>query len=384
MEYGRNFVVSLLSIIFLIDLLFLGGGRVIDFGGVTLRMVIFSIALLLSIYILVFYGVSNRSGLYFLICAVFVLFVSVFVAVFNGELEGIVASILTYMFVFLALFISQNSKFLGRWLVKLVPLLSVAMSLLYITFMSMVFLGFFNITKIFDFLPYSELFLRGGDGFQYKGFLTIAIGILFFIFIKPKFWVVGFIICCIAIVMTLTRGFLVSLVFTYIIYLYLNGDLSRMKRIILFLFVLLMVSFFLIYNIEFMFREGSDSTRIKDLLYLKGFYLENSHAIFLGNGLNSYVGERPAIENSYLDVLYRFGFFGLAGLFLFFMLALSDYKFLVKVKSDVRQINFLFYSFLFVFIQSNFNPYVNNYIGGVLVMVIFFYLKKMRLEAESN
>ncbi|MCZ4263123.1 hypothetical protein O4G76_20075, partial [Limimaricola sp. G21655-S1] len=109
-----NIIVSSVLSLFVLDLYLLGGGRVVDFGGVTLRMVVFAIMLLMAIFSLLLTMRINSLVLNTVFCDSAILLVCMFISSVNGNAREGAVSISAYSFVLLPLvfYFFQNKIFM--------------------------------------------------------------------------------------------------------------------------------------------------------------------------------------------------------------------------------------------------------------------------------
>ncbi len=375
---SNGFVLSIFMMIFVFDLYLLGGGRVIEIFTVTLRMILFPIAMLLAALVIIKSKKISFTTLFCLLAFIVVIIYSSFISSIYGNYS--VGSISGYLFVLSVVFFFCFRDRAYYFFQNTIALSSVFMSTLYLLFLFLVFFGKINFLSIYDYIPESELFLRGLDGFVYKGFVYILIGALYFIIVdryKPVLRFICFSLCLVAIAATLTRGFMLSLIIVILIYyiVELKSIVTKFFIVGSFLtFVFLILSFFP----EIIFRDGSDSTRMNDINEFSKFIDSGGVSLLLGSGISSYLGDRPAVENAYMDIWFRFGLIGLILLFLSFIKISLDYYCIRKISGNDKFIDWLYYSVVLIFVQSNFNPYVNNYIGGSFLMFVIVYFDSKR------
>ncbi len=382
----NSFVFSIFMMVFVLDLYLFGGGRVVEVFTITLRMILFSIALLFSAIFFMKNKLISHASLWCLLAFIVVILYSSFISSMYGNFS--VGSTSGYLFVLVVVFFYCFRDRAFYFVVNTIAFSSVLMSLIYLLFLILVFLGKIPFLDIYNYIPESELFLRGNEGFVYKGFLYILIGALYFVIVdryKPVWRLLFFLLCLIAITATLTRGFMLSLLIVIFIYYFVELKSAITKVFIITVFFSLPILIFMFLP-EIIFREGSDSTRINDINEFLIFIDSGGVNLLLGNGISSYLGDRPAVENAYMDMWFRFGLLGLLLLLLCFVKISLDYFYLKKVRFNNKCFDWLYYSVVLIFIQSNFNPYINNYIGGSFFMfvLVFFDSARLKLSLTSS
>lgn len=381
-------VLSLFMFLFFFDLFLFGGGRVVEFSGITFRMIIFPIAMFLGLFSVLFTKRINTDVLAMVICFMILLcYSSLMSSLTNDEFIG---SVITYSFFFLVLFFDRFPDSAYRSLCRLIPYASILMSVGYLAFLVAVAFGAVSFLEIYNFFPDSELFLRGTEGFVYKGFIYILVGCLYFV-IVPRFSnitrVVAFIICFAAVLATLTRGFVVSLLFVLLIFYIWNSKWLIIRVLVFSLIFIIPVVVVAAYP-EIMFREGSDDVRLADMFIFLDFLDDDIIRVLIGNGIGGFFGDRPMVENFVMDFWFRFGLVGLILILLVYLKITLDFRRVYRIFAAKEHV-WIYFSVLLIYVQSIFNPYVNNYIGGVFVVFSLVYFnwllrtsRRSRLKSE--
>ncbi|MFQ2585839.1 hypothetical protein ACK30U_01775 [Aeromonas caviae] len=211
------------------------------------------------------------------------------------------------------------------------------------------------------------------------------VGALYFVIVKNQSIYVryiGFFVCLVATIATLTRGFVLSLVFVVFLFYLFKLKSIALKYTIFIIFLSMIISFSILHP-ELFLREGSDSTRINDIFAFISFLNDGGIDVLLGKGVSAYLGDRQSVENAYMDTWIRFGFLGVLLLLISFIKLTLDYRYIIKINLKSNIINnsyydWLYYSVLLIFIQSNFNPYINNYIGGTFFVFTLVHFDSIR------
>jgi len=373
-----NLIVSSVLLLFVLDLYLLGGGRVIDFGGITLRMILFTIISLMAIFMMLLTKEINSLALNSIICALGVLLVGMFFSVINNNSKEGSVNITAYSFVILPFAFSYFKNRLFIFLDNSIRFSAMLLSSSYLMFIYFVYMGKVSILNVFDYLPESEIFLRGEGALIYKGFVFILIGALHLVIVKRGsaiFRYIGVLVCLLAAIATLTRGFVISFAVVILIYSFFNAKTLTCKYFIISLVLLLPIIAYVFFPLYFS-RADSDNVRLGDLSEFINYLNEDIVRMFLGGGVSVFLGERPSIENSYMDIILRFGLVGASFLLLVFFIIWARYLQIMRLNIqsvDKSKVNWLFYSVLLLYIQSNFNPYITNYIGGTFVLFVLVY-----------
>lgn len=387
---------AILLQIILLELILGGGGRFTVFGPVSLRMVLFGVAILYTIY-RVWRG--DRIGIQY--SGLILLFVVITVFSMLLGLSGEAANTLVFedvkplsFFLILPFFVLTIND--PDTLVKISKLIiygALTLSITYLITLVLVntgiipFKAFYTLTA-----PTEELFYRGELAFFYKGFIFLCIGLIFIYFRKPKHWAVLACIIVLAIILTFTRGFILALLLTALVYLMLEHTSLRLRLLVL---PLLLVSAAIIgfkgndiyagisrtiYESELKpgftrdfkpenllgNRDFSNSERKKQLdQVLERTTLSSS---LIGHGFGLGVPVRPVhMEISYLEIFHKQGILGLLfwGL-IFFMLTKRYFS---ASRKYAALSSAFYFGALFIFFQSMTNQYFNNPIGMSFILV---------------
>jgi len=383
-----NLIVSVVLFLFVLDLYIFGGERVIDFAGVTLRMILFVAILAFAIAVTILKRKIHSLTLYVILLSTLILVIGILISTvtISGSPDNAV-SVSAYFFVFLCLAFSCFPDRIFWFIDNGIRPSAVFLSMSYLIFLYAIYVGYISILDIYRYIPESEVFLRGESALVYKGFIFVLIGILHFLIVDSKYTLLKYIFlffCITAVLATLTRGFIVSLIFVTFIYFFFNVKSVLVKVLISIAVILLPFVLYMFFSQE-LSRAGSDEVRLNDINMFVDYISSDVVRLFFGGGVSAFLGERAAIENAYMDTILRFGLFGL--FFVFFVFFLIWKKFnkimlLTNPNVDKEKCKWLFYSVLLIYIQSNFNPYINNYIGGTFVVFVLLYFDFLLRERK--
>jgi len=363
-----------------------GGGRLLEFGPVTLRMMLFALCICASMVLLVFHK-NNDGGVVLLSLGLSVVYMLVHgFGVFNGAVKGadwadLLSDAQPSLYWMLAPFfaIMLGSVSVVRSTATMLCMSGVVLAIMYLISVAGLWSGILEFDKFYQTLDSTgEFFFRGENFFFYKGFLYLAISTVFLMLMKNRLSNIALFLVIVALTLTLTRGFVISTAAAIIFMLF---GLRRWKSLAV-AFVLTLVSgFFVWFYLPGMSagfseqREVSNNVRLDDL----SFMLENASAstLIIGEGFGSYINERLNIENSFLWIGWKMGVVGL--IFWLFPLVMA---FIYYHRIDENDLNYhlgcaFFYSILLVYIQTASNPFLNNPIGLSFVLISLFSLRTL-------
>lgn len=371
-----TFNISKLSKLFLgillLELFLGGGGRLFDFGVVSLRMFLFSISLIFG-----FLGLWYRpiKSDYFLLVFIwlFMLLLSILVGLINDiDLYTVLNDVKPLLFFLIILFLSNQitSENDVDFVVKLIRIASFLMAIGYIIMFILINFNFIDFHAFYNTVtPSGEFFFRGEFAFFYKGFFYLCVGLFFSS--GPLGFRSGIAISLqiLAVLLTFTRGFLLSL---FLVYLF---DLLLIKRKYIYLMTFLMIAILLapvvwnfVSNKGMLDRALSDSLRYQQTQEVLS--LVTPVSILIGHGFGNNLPSRTDahIEITYLEILHKQGLVGIA---LFgFILSYMYTRFMAACKQGKkRQARPFFLGVLFAYILSFFNPFITNPIGISMIVL---------------
>jgi hypothetical protein len=257
------------------------------------------------------------------------------------------------------------------------------LALAYFVVLAMLGIGRLSILEILPLLHDSgEVLVRGDNFLFYKGFLYLGIGIVFFVAMRGKYWKSCSGLIIVALILTLTRGFVLSVSVAILLMLFAQ----KRRALAGFALILVAVAAFLVFlyipSLNHKFSEGrtaSNSTRQLDFYAIVDTTTPES--LLLGQGYGAAVNDRQAIENSLLWAIWKLGIVGLAfwtlpmGLCTYFYLRIPN-----RMNHPIAAA--FFYSMILVYVQTLTNPYLNNPIGLSFVLVAIFSLRTLAKEAR--
>jgi len=386
-------VIEILFTLTAFELFVGGGGRVLEVGPVTVRMLLYAICIVSFIYLAASYRLRG-TAIPIAVVLVVLFLLTHLPSFLVGHVRGASsedifadASPLLYWLIapFFALVLQREHMVMRT--ATLVQVAAVFMASAYLVvlaaflFEQIVFEDFYQ-----RFGDSTELFFRVGGLFFYKGFLYLGIGAIFLIALRGQWWKFWLALVVAALILSLTRGFILATAIAATLMLW-----TMKQRVATFVVVALAaLSVFIVFvyipsqdetNLLDQ-RDESNSVRVGDI----SFFVDNVGVgtLLIGEGFGSYLNGRLNVEISYLAILWKFGLVSLT--FWLLPLGLAFYYFR-QVPPGTRQFRvacaFAFGTVL-VYVQTATNPYLNNPIGLSFVMMAVFSLRTLAVPRVNT
>jgi hypothetical protein len=374
-------MIKMLFTITLLELFLGGGGRLFEIGPGTLRMLLFAPCLLIGLFALLAQKrITDGQMLAAGLAAAYLLIH--LPGLVNGTLHGadptdmlteLQQSLYWLAAPFFALVL--QSEAMVRRSAALVEFAGVALAGLYLAILIGAALGYIDFAALYAALNNSGEFVgRGEHLFFYKGFLYLGIATVFLVALPGRHRVLLLGVVGTALVMTLTRGFLLATAGAVLVMLMLQGR-SRAVGFGLALAVVavLVVWIYLPSDAIVESRSISNSQRIDDAVYVADHL--SAGTFLFGEGFGSLINDRPVIENTFMWVFWDLGITGLV--FWLAPLALCTRYFLAITRNstDYRLACGFYFGVVVVYIETLSNPFLNNPIGLSFVMIALFSLR---------
>ena len=365
--------------VMLFELFLMGSGQDLNLvGSLTFRWFFFAIGLGVSLYMFIRSEDFPKSILAFILVYTAQMLIGWMMAfIFDSYPDYLMVDFkpLVYFYIVLFFYYMMSSELMMKRVVDILLLCVKIMTVLYLIYMTLTdILGLFSMTgdnyhSVDD--SGSFMFRGVGSSLFYKGFVYLPIGALGFFWRKQYIWML---LSIVAIYFTYTRGLYVLLAFGLLAFYLKTHEVNIVK------IVGLMLVFFLLYEIAEVFevfnfddtylenREESDSVRL--ITAEQVFDRVTWWSFLFGHGFGQGVPERPAhMEISYLDIFHHQGIFGLAfWVALFYAILKYGNSVAEKYKEEAA---FFMTAAMMIFLQSCFNPYINNSIGMSIVLLAF-------------
>jgi len=377
-------VVRVIYLLLALEVMVGGGGRLLEIGPVTARMLLFAAALTLTVAIVALRGTlpGGRMTLMFLNAFLFVVSSGVVVGLSRGNPPAAVwADLQPLLFFLLAPFVALSFEDRRNVdaLRPLVVFAGVTLALAYLGILVLLITGRIDFAWLYEVLDASgEFMFRGENFFFYKGFVYLGVCIVFLIAMPRRFALPLLAVTGIALVLTLTRGFILSTAIAVLMLLYA----LRMRLAALLLAIscaaALLITFVALYSSVAGFSEQrsvSNAVRIEDMAFIFGNV--GPLTMLFGNGFGTPVADRLNIENTYLWVLWKNGLVGLAFWLAPLLACVVLFSRIPRWAAEFRLGCALLFSAVLIYVQSAMNPYLNNPIGLMMVMIALFGLREL-------
>lgn len=376
---------ELLFSVTLLELFIGGGGRLLEVGPVTVRMILFALCLCASLLIGV-YRPRKDDGLLLALGLVVTYLIIHVGALLHGVGSGhnagdgmleLQQSLYWLAAPFMAL-VLRSLPMVER-AAFLIRLSGVVLALGYIAVVAGLALGAIDYLTLYARLDATgEFFFRGEGFFFYKGFLYLCIATIFFLALPSRYSFAWLVLLLIALAMTLTRGLVLATSFAALMMLIAQ---RRWKLLSLALALVVVLAFFLLVylpsedDVLMANREMSNSQRLNDFAYIADNFRVGT--LLYGEGLGALINERLNVENTFLWALWRLGVVGVCFWLAPLALCLHYYLRIDRGSPHFRMACAYFFSTVLLYVQTLTNPYLNNPIGLSFVLVAIFSLRTL-------
>ncbi len=387
--FNPLFFLKILFIPIFYELVIGGGGRFLEVGPLSFRMLFFAFSLSVSfLYCLYKKKIKRNVAVILFVVTILLIFSSIVGVVNHAETSLLFSDLKPLLFFYMLLFFSLVIKDLKdiEKVISIIKKGAIVMGVIYILVIALLFLGKIDFATFYSKqYEIGEVLFKGDSLFFYKGFIYICIGFFFFLFSTSKYKnsILLFLFSC--IVLTLTRGFILftSLIFIYYIF-FINKNIF--KKWVMFLLlgitVITVIPFFLQ-----ILGDKSESDNVRFLLIDQVIFGITPLSLLIGHGFGIGVEIRPEhMEISFLNIFHKQGLIGVTfwlGLFFYIFFMYHNIK-----DKDYKKVGLPFLlGVIFVILQSTTNPYMNNPIGLSLILitvVIFSRLLELQKTQSLN
>lgn len=407
---------------FLLYELFLGGsGRICSFGPISLRMILFSIAL-------VWFGFRIRQNpnkkFTLVMVSIFGLIISIgaYVGFLHNASKELIFTDIKQLLFFLSIICFSfciNTQEQIHNVVKILKNATLILAIAYLLCYILIQLNIIQMQPFYNMLSvewlHDEFMFRGNGGnFFYKGFFYFGIGIFFYLFNKPsiKNGVIALLIY-IALFLTLLRWLLAITIVIYAFAIFFCWTFNKFKlsylkskeMIFHFLLLVIMTSIPLVFKNFYITTLGSKQesvdirkeqfNQVKSQIFSsnkidytlkkdKNTTKADNFNFILGKGLGNGVPIRPIhMELTYLEIFFKQGILGLS--FWLFILVYCLYNF-KKLLINHTKINLLIpwiSGVLIIYLQSITNPLLVNSIGMSFVIIAMLILRNKNVYTNK-
>lgn len=371
--------------IVVLELFIGGGGRLTELGSMTMRMVLFVLCLFYSAFI-AFYRPRKDNGvplaMVLVVAYLLVHLPAVILGVLRGSLPADITTEMQQSVYWLAapfFAVALTSPIMVLRVATLVRVAGITLAIGYLLTLAGLALGLVDFLELYATLNATgEFFFRGESFFFYKGFLYLGIATVFLLSIKTRYSNMLMMIVASALVLTLTRGFVLSASLAILMMLVALGRWRALGLATLAVAVAAFMVWTYLPSVDDSFlsqREASNTQRGDDIAFL----LDNVKVstLMFGSGFGSLINERVAIENTFLWALWRLGVAGFIFWLMPLILSLRYYLSISKRSEHYSLACAFFYGTVLVYVQTMTNPYLNNPIGLSFVLIALFSLRTL-------
>lgn len=365
---------SAIFLVFLFDYFFLGGGRLVEFNGITIRIILLFYGLLYSFSLILLKRSQPDVVFQLILGAFFLTLMSITFGLTNSNfnLGQLGLDLRMYSGLWIAPFlfyfvISKQSVYRAfYWLIRNAGFY---IAIVHILTLSALYLGKIEYSSFYNyFYETEELVFRQFPFFYFKGFIFLAVSATMIVLSDNYYKVLKLMIISISVLLSFTRGLYIIFIISILMAVW-----KKHKALTLILLISSLALIFLERDIivdsyieYFGGRDLSDSTRLSDS---KAFFNRSFWQILLGEGLGVPFNGRANIENSYLWIALKFGVLGLL-MSIVYLIGLIARLFIFSKNHLCSDAYGLGIVVLLLCLQSLFNPYLTNNIGIILILFI--------------
>ncbi len=309
--------------------------------------------------------------------------VGLLVGVFNNAptwkmIQDIKPLLYFFMIVFFYLVIRRIDDL--RRVVGLVKLSSLVLAIGYLSILLLIYSNIVDFDKFYSFVNNlsRDFSFRSNGTFFYKGFLFLCVGLIFYSLDRGLKNRIISLLLLIAIILTFTRGFVLSITLVFMFYV-LFIQKNRLARVLL-LALCIILSPYLVGVAASVLDKTNPSNTDRLIQLAQVAERVNPISIFVGHGFGIGVPIRPIhMEISFLEIFHKQGLFGLMFWSALLVITVQRYTKIRSYKYKRIALGFLLSS-LFIYVQSQTNPFLNNSIGMSFLLISVISLKVLREE----
>jgi hypothetical protein len=377
-------VVRVVYLLLALEVILGGGGRLLEVGPITLRMVLFGVALVLAVMAVAARGKlpDAKATILLMISFLLVQSVGVVIGLSRGNPpEAVWTDLQPLLFWLVAPFVAlaledrrnvhaTRSMIIGA---------GIAMALGYLGVLVMLVTGRIDFAWLYETLEATgEFIFRSGNLFFFKGFVYLGVCIVFLIAMPGRHARVLLLLTGVALILTLTRSFIISTAISVVLLLYvLRMRVIAMLTAFFGAAALVVLYSSLLGGVDELLgdRSISNAVRLEDMSYI--FSNFNPMSLLLGNGYGTPIADRLNIENAFLWIVWKTGMAGLAFWLAPLLVCIVTFSRIPRQDPDFQLACALLTSTVLIYVQSSMNPYLNNPIGLLFVMIAFFGLRSL-------
>ncbi len=380
---------KILLVLVALELALGGGGRLVDVGWFSPRMLLFCGALAYAAFIL---GLARSripwefACLILGFCALLLFHGAVSIVrqmPYEAIFEDAKPQLYFPMLAFLAITI-RNVRDVAT-VTKLLKISAVVLSIAYLGVLSLWHSGVFTFDEVQGALnptgdTKKEFYFRSDATFFFKAALYVGVGLFFFLFHGGSIGKLVAVLLFLALFFTLTRGLMAAVFLslaTCVLLFHKNrlaGVALAGTNLVLGLFAILVIN-------ELAPTAGeSVALRLADLRATAEIW--DVPTILIGQGLGPSIGARGHIEMNYIEILYKQGLLGLS----FWLLPIAYITLQMSRAMPERRTNAMPYylAALFVYFENATNPFLTNPIGMSVVLIAMVAIRVLSSQPLST
>jgi hypothetical protein len=383
-------MVRVVYLLLALEVILGGGGRLMEIGPITLRMVLFAVALVLTVMTVVARGklVDAKATMLLLISFLLVQSAGVVIGLSRGNPpEAVWADVQPLLFWLAAPFVAlaaedRRNVYATRGMIMGA---GIAMALGYLGVLFMLVIGRIDLAWLYETVDATgEFSFRQGNLFVYKGFFYLGVCVVFLVAMPGRHVRLLLLLTGVALILTLTRSFIISTAIAVVLLLYV----LRMRALAMLTTVGGAAAVVVLYSSllggadEVLGdRAMSNAVRIEDMSYI--FTNVNPLSLLFGNGYGTPVADRLNIENAFLWIVWKTGMAGLAFWLAPIVMCILAFSRISRRDPNFRLACALLCSIVLIYVQSAMNPYLNNPIGLLFVMIAIFGLRSLSRREQG-
>lgn len=372
---------------FFLEICLGGAGTIFSFGSFTLRKINFTLGVLFMAYLYVVKQRINRNVANITLLFLLLLVLSTVVGFLHyGNNAKVSENLLMQSFFLIlplyALFINTTSQI--DLFTRMIRFSALILAFCYLILLVLIFFDIIPFITVYESIEDSqEFFGRGESAFWYKGFLYLCIGVFFLSTSKHVVLKrVAQIFIWIAIILTFTRGFILAIFITGLIF-------NVFFKKIVYGILIVISGLILYFSFGSAFQEASfDRTESDQVRYLQIDQVKSRvtpTSFIIGNGFGEGVPIRDNhMEINYLEIFHKQGLIGLIfWIFILTHIIVGYLKIRENSEFEIKLRPFVLSSF-FVFFQSLTNPFLTNSIGMNIIMATIVAIEVLKRNIILN
>lgn len=346
---------------FFSELFILGSGRLLSFGLISLRFILFPFALYIYLYNVAAAGKIKNSDFYYLITLTTILSVYLLLGVINNNnilqiINDVKPLFFAYCYPYIRQILSEHRRINDT--LKLLYCCTFLLCFTLIALQISILCELITYSEFVDKTIYSDDFIYRGDlFFFYKGIVYVAVSLLIFSYSnKWKLIKIYTILSVALLLLSFTKGLIAGTLFVY------TATLMKKRNYTVLFFILIVAASLALplYEYRSLIDAGNNDSidvRLNDFNDIINSL--DPLSFIVGHGFGSNISNRVNIENTYLWVFSKGGVLGI--LLIFWLIVKYCNAYFSGSKTIFRF--HIFSSGIFLFILTATNPFINNPIG---------------------